>query len=236
MIKVAIVDDNSIQIDMLGDILNDYIEIKKTEMTVKCFDNGTDLLEDVKQNGFYDIYILDMIMPGMNGMETATTLRMLNDSGKIIFLTSTVEYAVMSYDVKAFYYMVKPFDREKIYKVMDEACRDILKDEETISVKGPDGVTKIKLEQLLYIDIADRAPQYHLKNGKVVHGKLVRNTFKEVVDEVVSKPGFFLCGTSLVVNTHAIENIDSESLLMEGGVLLYPSKSGISELKKYLSK
>ena len=56
----------------------------------------------------YDIYLLDVVMPGLNGIELAKEIRSSDKAADIIFLTSSPEFAVESYTVKASNYLVKP--------------------------------------------------------------------------------------------------------------------------------
>ena len=106
--RLAICDDNELQREMISDVINEYIRERRLDVNVSVFESGLKLIDSVRTQGRYDIYILDMLMPEMNGLEVASTLRMLKDDGKIIFLTATLDYAVASYDVRAFYYLVKP--------------------------------------------------------------------------------------------------------------------------------
>lgn len=234
MKRIAICDDNTIQIDMLEEILQDYINDRKADAKVDKYYNGADLLSYVKDNGFYDLYILDMIMPEINGLELATTLRALKDEGKIIFLTSTVEYAVSSYDVRAFYYMLKPLDVHKMYSVLDEALKNSSEDEKMVILKQEFSDVRIKINDIMYIDIAARCPCYHLKDGRVFTDRVVRGTFKEAIGAVLGYEDFYFCGVGLVINIAYLDAVDSDSVLLKDGSLLYPSKSGISKLRKQM--
>ena len=138
MIRFALCDDNEIQLSITSEILSMALDAYAGQVSVTEFSSGDALLADVHKNGGYDAYILDMIMPGMNGMELASTLRLLNDPGKIIFLTSTSDYAVQAFDVNAYYYILKPLDPAKFTSIvqvmMDEIARSSL---EVISIKTP---------------------------------------------------------------------------------------------------
>ena len=236
MITIAICDDNELQTDLLGEILDEYIESRYIDCSVTKFNDGNSLLKTVREEGFFDIYILDMIMPGIYGMEVASTLRMLNDEGKIIFLTSTVEYAVNSYDVKAYYYMVKPVDTLKLYKILDGAISEISDESPKVVVRNGNRQMKLMISEIMYADINNRCPTYHSADGGTYTSKVIRGTFKEAMKPLIDFGGFYFCGISLVINTRYINAIDSVSILLRDGTLLYPSKQGIQELKKNIDK
>lgn len=164
VIKIAICDDNEIQTDLLEEIILDYISLRGLDATVSKFYDGMELIKSAKNSGNYDIYILDMIMPKVNGLEVASTLRMLKDEGKIIFLTSTVEYAVSSYDVRAFYYMLKPLDVNKLQNVLDEALADKRNSSDAVSVyiKSDSGEFRVSSHDIMFVELVNRCPVYHL--------------------------------------------------------------------------
>lgn len=137
MIRIAVCDDNELQHEIMSDLLQEYTLTpvgSLSEIDIRFFSGGRDLILDVRDKGGYDIYILDMIMPDINGIELATTLRLIGDSGKIIFLTSSLEYAVASYDVEAFYYMLKPVDRQKLFRILDRAVGLISQGDDTLEI------------------------------------------------------------------------------------------------------
>ena len=233
MIKIALCDDNEFQRELMEDIINEYRQLHNSlDIRLSIFPGGRELLSSVKENGFYDIYILDLIMPDINGMETAVTLRAMKDPGKIIFLTATLDYAVASYEVDAFYYMLKPADQGKLFKVLDKACRDYTGTESAINLKTRSGIVKIKYEDILYVSLENRALRYNLKDGKTLDGMAIRVPFKDSVASLLEDSRFSLCGVSMVVNLDYLDQMDAESVLLSDGTILYPSKAACATLKK----
>lgn len=217
----------------MGDMLAEYVSQHQGKMEVHQFTNGQSLIDDIQINGFYDIYLLDIIMAGMNGLELASTLRLIGDKGKIIFVTATVEYALASYDVNAFYYMVKPVDMRKLFAVLDRAMADIVTEHnESILIQSKNGDARIEINDISYIEVIDRVPRYHLKDGRFIDGKIIRSSFSEIVKNIVSNDSFALCGVSTVVNLDYIDVMDSEQIMLKDGTILYPSKSACSALRK----
>ena len=232
MVRIAICDDNDLQRELTGEILEEYISTSEKDITVSSFASGRELLNAVKSKGFFDIYILDLIMPDINGMEVASTLRLMKDEGKIIFLTATLDYAVASYDVNAFYYMIKPVNTQKLYHLLDKATAQISEDSASFELRTHKGAVRIKYDDIMYIDLENRALRYHLKDGRIVEGLVIRVSFKEAVAKFLEEKYFAMCGISAVVNLRCVDQMDSESVLLSDGSLLYPSKSACSALKK----
>lgn len=210
---------------MLHGMLNEYLAGRQLSAKIDEYSEGQKLLDAVRSGGFYDIYILDMIMPGMNGLELASSLRFLKDKGKIIFLTATLEYAVASYDVQAFYYMVKPVDPAKLFSVLDNAIATITDTSSSISVKTKYGEMRLAFEDIYYIDIDNRAPVYHLRDGRRIEGVMLRSSFKVSAAPLLSSGMFAMCSVSTIVNLSAVDAMDSSSVLLKDGTQLFPSRS-----------
>ena len=233
MIRFALCDDNEIQLSLTGEILREALDAYGGQVSVTEFSSGEALLADVRKNGGYEAYILDMIMPGMNGIEVASTLRLLNDTGKIIFLTSTSDYAVQAFDVKAYHYVLKPLDPAKfiaIVKTMTEEIAGASLD--VISIKTQEGDVAVKLQDIVHTDVQNRYPIYNLRNGKQITGKWLRTRFRDEVAPLLSKNYFVECGASCVINLCYVESIDSECIVMTDGSVIYPPQSAAYTIMK----
>lgn len=232
MITVALCEDNDIQRDIMEEMLQEYSRTH-TELAVQSFSSGNALLKQVQADrSFFDIYILDIIMPDMNGMEVASTLRLLRDSGKIIFTTASLEYAVASYDVQAFYYMVKPVDAQKLYKILDNAIAAVAESDDVFSVKTKDGDVLLKYRDIMYIEVEDRAMLFHLSDGRTCRSLALRGAFREAISPLIENKQFTACGATKILNLKYVDAVDSETILFRDGTTLYPPRSAYAELRK----
>lgn len=118
MAKIAICDDNPMQQDIIKDQVGDYLKDHNLDASINLFSSGDDLIADVQSNGGYDLYLLDMIMPGTKGIGVGESLRNMNDSGKIIFMTVTSAFESQSSKVQAAGYLLKPVQREKLFELL----------------------------------------------------------------------------------------------------------------------
>ena len=106
-------------------------------------------------------------MPGENGISAAREIREYDRNVKIIFLTSSAEYAVQSYTVDAYYYQLKPIREETFFQVLDsvldECCRSA---ENSVMLRCKSGIVRVRLEKLMYCEVVGRTLLLHLDNGK----------------------------------------------------------------------
>ena len=229
MVRIACCDDNEIHRQVLTGMLEAFSGERNIDVDIVSFSSAKQLLESAKVHPA-QIYILDILMPEMNGYEAAVTLRMMRDEGKIIFLTATSDYAVSSYDVNAFYYMLKPANKDKLFQVLDNALKSI-STAPSFQVKTKTGAKNLRLEDILYVDLQDRCLHYHLRNAPTAVTPVLRTSFKETVAPLLTDKAFVLCSASKLVNMAYVDAMDTESILMRDGTVIYPSKSARADLK-----
>ena len=121
MIKIAICDDLDSCRKQLSQIIKDYASLH-SELQIDCsvYDYGEELIVTANKIGGFDIYFLDIVMPGLNGIDLGSALRDGGYNGKIVFLTSSEEYAIESFKVKPFNYILKPIEKDKVVSALDE--------------------------------------------------------------------------------------------------------------------
>lgn len=238
MIKICLCDDIPVQLCMIEDMVRDFCDEKEYNISITTFTSGEELLDYVKNNGFFDIYVLDMIMPGIIGIDVAKELRKSGDEGKIIYLTATSEYAVDSYSVGAFFYLLKPLDRATIYKVLDRACIEVTKEKlikttrihtgKTVEIKTKDGTIVISLDKLLYVNIVNRALCYHMADDTIITTPMLRIPFAEAVTEITETEGFIHAAPHLVINMGNVVRTTKSAVHFVNSEELYPPKKAFS--------
>ena len=226
MVRIAICDDIPGQLELEEEIVREYLNDRGLDGRVHLFSSGNELIRVVKETCFFDIYLLDMIMPEVGGIDLAKELRNMGDEGKIIYVTASSDYAIDSYSVGAYYYMLKPLSVQKIYEVLDKACKEIKAEEPlSINVKTKSGLKIINTDDILYIDIVNRSLAYHLKGDDSVEGMTLRVPFMEAVGFLLGSKNFVTCGNRVVVNVENIDSVDKEKVVFKEGSMLFPSKT-----------
>ena len=134
MIRIAICDNEQEFLTQLDSTLTQW-STPPARISTECFDNG-DALISAHKNSPFDIILLDIVMPIFTGIETAHEIRKFDKNVKIVFLTSSPEFAVDSYSVKASNYLLKPVSTHKLFICIDELYEEI-KDED--KHKGGEG-------------------------------------------------------------------------------------------------
>lgn len=169
MLKVAFCDDEVSTLNELRTLLDQYRVAGNEEIEYTAFHSALELLAEIERGVRYDILFLDVLMPGETGIRAATEIREYDRNVKIIFLTSSSEYAVQSYTVGAYSYQLKPILRESFFRLMDSVISTCEQEhEDSIILQCKTGVTRIELRRLEYCEVLHRTLFFHLHNGQVL--------------------------------------------------------------------
>ncbi len=230
MISIAICDDEQKLLDELKQNLN--VLFSNTDVKISTFLSADDLLNEVMENGGFDIYILDVIMPKLNGIDLGIRLRQSGDNGVIIYLTSATEYAVMSYDVGAFFYLLKPVDNDKLSCVLNRAVK-IIKDRKTkgVAVKTRDGVQFLCFDEIMYAELRDRAVCYTTSSGEKVISQYLRVPFREACAKLLNDDRFIMCGASFCVNLGFIKALEKNFVILKNDTKLSLPQKVVNNIK-----
>lgn len=120
--RIALCDDEPEQLKQMRSLILGWDECPG-DLAVSCYENG-DVLLRAHNAAPFDIVFLDVIMPLLNGMEIAKELRKSDKSVKLVFLTSSPDYAVDAFGVKASNYLLKPLDPENYISVSGSFLRN----------------------------------------------------------------------------------------------------------------
>lgn len=224
--NIAICDDDKYCRENITEIAEQYCRIN-SDVGFTVFDDGESLIEKAKKIGDFDLYILDVVMPEMNGIELGSALRELGCDGKIIYLTSSEEFAIDAFRVKAFNYILKPIKKDGFFAAVDEALEAVRKKKEKyVIVKTKEKSVKLAFDRIIHAQLINRAVSYRLTKGETVESVTVRSSFSEAVQELLRDRRFMLCGTSTLLNLQHISSVESEAIVFSNGdKMLFTAKT-----------
>ena len=149
--NIAIIDDISTDAEALKNIAVSYFEKKQIRAEICHFFSAEEFFEDY-QPGKFQILFLDIYMDGMTGMEAARRIRRQSDNCILVFVTTSSDFAVESYDVGASYYLLKPFQPEKLCSILDSFQSRHLLASRYIEVVSDRVPIRVPLRSILYAD------------------------------------------------------------------------------------
>lgn len=229
MIKIAFCDDEMEVLHQMNELLDRYRVERNEDITYAAFQSPFELLTEIEKGIRPDILFLDVVMPGQNGMDVAKEIRQYDTNMKIIFLTSSPEFAVESYSVGAYFYQLKPIWEESFFRLMDAVLAECEKKKKnSLILRSKDGITRIDLQQLEYCEVLGRKLLFHLENGAVLESA---GSLDDLAGQLMQYSNFFRPHRSFLVNMEYIQNISSRSIKMVNDAEIPIPHGKCSEIK-----
>lgn len=229
MIKIAFCDDDMEVLHQMNELLDRYRVERNEDITYATFQSPFELLTEIEKGIRPDILFLDVVMPGQNGMDVAKEIRQYDTNMKIIFLTSSPEFAVESYSVGAYFYQLKPIWEESFFRLMDAVLAECEKKKKnSLILRSKDGITRIDLQQLEYCEVLGRKLLFHLEDGAVLESA---GSLDDLAGQLMQYSNFFRPHRSFLVNMEYIQNISSRSIKMVNDAEIPIPHGKCSEIK-----
>lgn len=229
MIKIAFCDDDMEVLHQMNELLDRYRVERNEDITYAAFQSPFELLTEIEKGIRPDILFLDVVMPGQNGMDVAKEIRQYDTNMKIIFLTSSPEFALESYSVGAYFYQLKPIWEESFFRLMDAVLAECEKKKKnSLILRSKDGITRINLQQLEYCEVLGRKLLFHLENGAVLESA---GSLDDLAGQLMQYSNFFRPHRSFLVNMEYIQNISSRSIKMVNDAEIPIPHGKCSEIK-----
>lgn len=212
MIRIAIIEDEKEYADLLIDYLKRYETEHAVRFQITTFSDGLDLVSEYKAE--YDILLLDIQMKHMDGMTAAEKIRALDEDVSIIFITSTVQFAVQGYLVDALGYVLKPVPYLAFSQLIGKAIKKVQQQQDkfflTIDIEA--GQLRLEADQIYYIESQKHSVIVHSEKGDhKTAGPLKR------FEELLERHGFSKCHNAYLVNLLHAGGIQAASVQLTNG-------------------
>ena len=233
MLRIALCDDEEKQLNQAAAMLNTYLNSRPDlGGQMETFQSGSALLTRVEDAGGFDLYVLDILMPELSGIDTGHRLRALGDGREIIYLTTSNDFAADSYDVRAFFYLLKPVNEGKLFQVLDGAVENLnRRRRRSIVVTTADGPRRIMLERIRYVERVGRCMRYYCTET-IIDSQTIRVSFREATAALLADSRFCLCGASFVLNFQHVTGVNGQTALLDNGQTVVLPRTAATDFKK----
>jgi len=221
---IAVCDDQREDLENITKLLTLWAQQHQTALRFETFQNASDLLNAAEKE-LFTLYLLDVIMPGMNGLLAAKEVRRFDETADIVFLTSSPGFAYESYSVHALDYLLKPVRAEKLFPVLDRLALRDQKPEEGLTLKCGSTLVRVPFSRLIYVEVNGKHLYFNLTDGSVLE---VYGTLKEYGPLLLEHPEFMQTHRSYIVNMLQVSEFSSNGVYTFSGKnlpvsrLLYP--------------
>lgn len=225
---LAVCDDKKEELDAITSLLDTWQAERDITLRRKTFQSAVELLEVARQERF-TLYLLDVMMPGMDGLECAREIRRFDDVAEIVFLSTSPGFAYESYGVRALNYLLKPTQREKLFAVLDQLFLREQKPLEALTLKTGTTIIRVPYAHISYVEVIGKHVYFHLVDGDV---REVAGSLKDYESLLLPRPEFMHVHRSYIVNMLQVEELSSTGLRTFQGKNLPVSRLAYPQLQK----
>ena len=212
--RIAICDDDEKELSHLSELIAKYKIGRGIDIDCHRFHNGIDFLSTIK-GGEYDLVLLDVLMPGISGMQIAQELRKLDENVKLIFVSASSEFAMESYSVGAYHYLLKPADANTLYSLLDKVENELsVQKEQKLILKTREGVAGVSFTSLEYVEVINKSISIHLADGTI---RKITATLADFENMLLLRPEFLKTHRSYLVNLNYVQSVDINCVMTKNG-------------------
>lgn len=235
MIKVCVCDDDVTIANRICIILESLSREKSIEIKTDVFYDGITLIDNLdRYNSMYDIIFLDIEMKDLNGIETAKQLRLRDEFAYIIYVTSHENYAIETFSVRPYQFVLKPFKDVVIEKHFLDIYEKLSDVDEYFEFKYNKAYYKLHLNDIMFFESQARRIIIHIKDGKTYEYYDRLDNVKEKVNN--SKSDFLRIHKSTLVNSKYIKIKSQNEVELMDGTILAISDNKRKEINEHYMK
>lgn len=234
-LNIAIVDDSPSDSARLEGFVRGWFteDSRRPELgCVRRYGSGEELLGDFEAGNVHVVF-MDIIMAGLNGIETARKLRESDPRVLIVFITSSREYAFEAFPVHAFDYIVKPYGKKDADRVLSEAARALCSEEPSATIKVPHGSYEVPVSLIISAVARDHFVDVSLDGGQSIVSNM---KFRDAERVLLGHEGFILCNRGVIVNMSKVSAIEGGVFVMKDGARYPIRQAGLREITAAFSQ
>lgn len=229
--RIAIVDDLKSDNNKLKSIIEKYFDNSKEKADIECYYDGESFLRYFSE-GKYDIAFIDIYMKEISGIDTARKIFSTDKNCKIVFTTTSNNFASESYEIKAYSYIIKPILDDKICSIFNNIKYKENENSLNVSLISHKTNINIALNRILYIDIITRNINIHLFNNTFP----VKGKFMDYSAKLLKYPSFIECFRGVIINMDHITNVTEDDFILDNGESVPIRKRHKLDIKKHYIK
>ena len=208
MYHIAIVEDDAEFREKLAEYLARYQYENQLEFKISVFADGAEILQTYQP--IYDIVLLDIEMPKINGMDAAKQIRTRDENVVLMFITNMAGYAIHGYEVGALDFVMKPITYYTFSMKLTRALKRAKQQEQkAVLLPLPDGAKKLELNEIYFVEGQNRMLHYHTADGDYI----VKGTMQSAEKALHAYP-FAKCNHWYLINLMHVKEVRKNTVIV----------------------
>lgn len=213
---LAVCDDLQSEREGIVAALRHWEERRGAHLRCRVFSNASAMLDAAREEPF-SLYLLDILMPGVDGLEAAREIRTFDEAAQIVFLTTSPGFAYESYGVHAMDYLLKPVDEELLFGLLDKLWLTEQRPAEGMTVKSGAALVRVLFSALSHVEVSGKHLYFNMVDGSV---QQVAGTLREVESVLLERPEFARIHRSYIVNLYQVAELSASGVSTFAGQTL----------------
>lgn len=221
MYQIALCDDENEELERMKNILRTYRKQHTgRDFSIDYFRDADELLEMIREQKYApNLLFMDIYMPGKLGIEAAKELREMGSLCRIVFLTTSKEFALEAFRVDAVQYLVKPISDKDIFQILDQFSREMEEEgKKYLLLRVDNNIRKIVLSDIVYCEAQKKCQCIYMADETQI---ILRLTMAKVCEMLSGYHAFVRVGVSYIVNLEHIISLNAKELLMDNKKKIY---------------
>lgn len=229
MVKIALCDDDSLFVGKLTGLIQAQLKNKDETPAITSYTNPIALAAALADGERYDVFILDVEMPEMDGITLARQIRNYQPNAALFFLSSHLSYAPEGYKVEAMRYVSKLDLENALPEALEQAVKNIERiDSNSLAVRRYKNLTRILYKDILYVCKLQRSVQIITeRQGNIKDNRGIKELFNEIND-----PRFIFTDRAYFINLDYAQELDGSWMVMTDGARIPISRPMMQNVKK----
>lgn len=232
MFTITICEDTLSDTEHLNRLLLEYGQLRCFPLQTHIYHDGESLLSAEMAEPAGNIFLLDAILPGLDGIEVARRLRSSKRQEPILYLTTSRNYAVEAFSVEAINYLLKPISAETLFPALDSAIMHLVpKQVLQFSIQTNIGETTVAASSIIYVEQKRHYLYFHMENGSIIESKCLRVPFETALALLIKQRHFLRPHQSYLINAAHVTKLVPYEFIMDNKTVIPISRLRWMEIR-----
>lgn len=229
MVYIAVCEDEQEYQDKISDVIEKYGAINCCDFELSFFCTAADFWEN-HQAGSFNIVFLDIYLEDGNGIEIAKKLRNLAEDCQIVFITSSRDFAIEGFELKARHYIIKPIAEEKIFEALNRCLAMLAEDIKAIQIPVGKLEIALRLKDIIYVEVFNKISVIHTVSEEI-------KTYLPLsqLENLLGGTPFLRCHRCSIINMNYVEDYTTADFIMKNGDTVgIPRSNSVAVRQQYV--
>ncbi|MBI9107799.1 MAG: response regulator transcription factor [Spirochaetales bacterium] len=233
MLRISICDDSPEEIENIIILLSEYS--KTYPLRIETYTSSLDFMDVIENESEADIYLLDIIMPYYTGLDLGKTIIERYGNAALIFFTTSTEYALDAYEIDALQYLLKPVNKQSLFKALDRARSLLRKKQKIVMINSKEGLIPIVHREIQFVEYLNHCNYFHILDD-TIQSKSHRDSFEQSISELFNDELFIQTHRAFLVNMWHIRRMEHDFFIMSDSSIIPISKNRLKDVRgRYMS-